>query len=432
MSRATANRLETRPATTSPSTAVHVQRDLLPDVIISVYYTLVRSFSLALTFTPFASVRPCSGRYIFCSETLQHREQKRLSASLRPGATYFRQLRQALSDLRTLLMGLSLSGLEQTDDADFFEGIINTIVDHRQSGGAIRDVVLYSNGAGLARSTTAERLLPLLREVSRVEFSRHSNQQDRNDAIMRFRPDVAVAEQAVFEQVVQDAHAFSHVRLVCVVQHGGVDDAATVMSNLRWAAELGVKDVVFRELSRLGDTYKANRTLPLVEERRVGIEGLFEGVHQELKLLHMVDGYYYWNVACTFEDMRVNKSTPPTWFRSLSSTRTELSARTGTPTERSSNAMRDHLQVAKWVAQSAPALLVGSVALRLLHGETRVPNDVDFVVPFSSLDPIASALMAKGYAWQSWENSVSRPSPRTHFKDASTCADITSRCLCWT
>lgn len=72
--------------------------------------------------------------------------------------------------------------------------------------------------------------------------------------------------------------------------------------------------------------------------------------------------------------------------------------------------MRDaHLQVARWVAQSAPALLVGSVALRLLHGETREPNDVDFVVPVSSLDRITAALMAKGYAWKSWERSVQPP-----------------------
>lgn len=264
-----------------------------------------RTFSPALTFTPFASARPCSGRCIFCSETLQHREQKRLSASLRPGPRYFSQLRQAFADLRTLPIGLSLSGLEQTDDADFFEGIIDTIVDHRRSGGSIRDVVLYSNGAGLARSTTGDRLLPRLAEVNRVEFSRHSNVRERNDAIMRFRPGVAVAEQAVFEEVVRDAHAFAHVRLVCVVQQGGIDDASTLMSYLRWAAKLGVKDVVFRELSRLGDTYRPNRTLRLVEERRVGIEGLFEGVHHELEALHVVDGYYYWNVACAFEGMRV-------------------------------------------------------------------------------------------------------------------------------
>ncbi|MFK8001273.1 MAG: hypothetical protein AB8H86_16885 [Polyangiales bacterium] len=71
--------------------------------------------------------------------------------------------------------------------------------------------------------------------------------------------------------------------------------------------------------------------------------------------------------------------------------------------------MREHLQVARWVAQSAPALLVGSVALRLLHGETRAPNDVDFVAPLTSLDGIAAALMTKGYTWKSWERSVEPP-----------------------
>ena len=264
-----------------------------------------RPFSPALTFTPFASVRPCSGRCVFCSETLQHRAQKRQSASLRPGLNYFAQLGQALFDLRALPMGLSLSGLEQTDDADFFEGIMDAIAAHRRGGGRVVDVVLYSNGSGLVRATTGQRLLPRLSEVTRIELSRHSNEQGRNDAIMRFRPDVAVAEQAVFEEVARDAQRQTHVRLVCVVQQGGVDDAPSVMAYLRWAASLGVKDVVFRELSRLGDTYKPNRTLRVVEARRVGIEGLFEGVHREVDLNHVVDGYYYWNVACDYGDMRV-------------------------------------------------------------------------------------------------------------------------------
>lgn len=200
---------------------------------------------------------------------------------------------------------MSLSGLEQTDDADFFEGILDAIGAHQDTGGAIRDVVLYSNGAGLVRETTGARLLPRLAEVTRIEFSRHSDRQDRNDAIMRFRPGVAVAAQDAFEQAVRDAQEHTHVRLVCVVQHGGVDDAETVMSYLRWAASLGVKDVVFRELSRIGTKYRENRTLRLVEERRTSIESLLQGVHAKLSLQHVVDGYYYWNVAASLGDMRV-------------------------------------------------------------------------------------------------------------------------------
>lgn len=71
--------------------------------------------------------------------------------------------------------------------------------------------------------------------------------------------------------------------------------------------------------------------------------------------------------------------------------------------------MSDHRRVAGWVAECAPALLVGSVALRLLHGETRIPNDVDFIAPLSSLDAITEALTAQGYTWKNWDRAVAPP-----------------------
>ncbi|MEM9067205.1 MAG: hypothetical protein AAGE52_01825, partial [Myxococcota bacterium] len=195
----------------------------------------VRTFATPLTLTPFASAQPCSARCTFCSETLQHREGVRLSASLRPGPRYFAQLRTALRDLRDLPFGFSLSGLEQTDNADFFEGVLDAIREHRDCGAPIENVVLYSNGSGLAAETTGARLLPRLFEVTRIELSRHAVAAESNQAIMRFRPGVAVAETETFVRVAQDALAKTHVRLVCVIQQGGVWNEETLRAYLSWA-----------------------------------------------------------------------------------------------------------------------------------------------------------------------------------------------------
>lgn len=268
-----------------------------------------RAFASPITFTPFASVRPCSARCTFCSETLQHRESQRLSASLRPGPRYFAQLAAALRDLREVPLGMSLSGLEQTDDADSFEGVLDAIGVHR-SEGAVTDVVLYSNGSGLTEATTGARLLPRLSELTRVELSRHSSVQAANDAIMRFRPDVPVASMERFAEVARGAAEFTHVRLVCVIQRGGVDDSESLFAYLRWAHSLGVRDVVFRELSRLGTLYRPNRTLRLIEEGRVSIESLFRAaVGRDLVPVRATAGYYYWNVECAFEDATVTFET---------------------------------------------------------------------------------------------------------------------------
>lgn len=269
-----------------------------------------RTFALPLTLTPFASARPCSARCTFCSETLQHRDATRLSASLRPGPRYGDQLRAVLRDLRELPIGFSLSGLEQTDDADYFETVLDAVRDHRDVA-PVDDVVLYSNGSGLARETTGARLLPRLSELTRVELSRHAATQGANDAIMRFRPEVPVSRIEIFEQVARDALDHTHVRLVCVVQRGGVWDLTTLQAYLRWARSLGVRDVVFRELSRLGDLYRPNRTLRLVEEGRVAIESLIAPALEwdELHPERLTAGYYYWNLRARWHEIQVTFET---------------------------------------------------------------------------------------------------------------------------
>ena len=180
-----------------------------------------------VTFTPFASVRPCSARCVFCSETLWHKDARILSASLRPGPSYFDGLAAVLDALRGL-PSVSLSGLEATDDADWLCRVLDQIDERAGAAGGLvlEEKVLYSNGAGLARETTGARLLPRLKEfgLTRVEASRHHHTQAGNDAVMRFRPGKAIRALEVFERTVADILRHVPVRLVCVVQKGGVDD----------------------------------------------------------------------------------------------------------------------------------------------------------------------------------------------------------------
>lgn len=271
------------------------------------------TFALPITLTPFASARPCSARCRFCSETLVHRATTRLSATLRPGPGYFDAFERALRGLRGLPVGLSLSGLESTDDADWFTTVL-AILSHWQDTSPVTERVLYSNGAGLAPSTTGRRLGAALAAfgLDRFEMSRHAADPDQNHLIMRFRKGVAVRNQGVWESAVRAASRIAPVRLVCVVQRGGVDSAAGVQRYLELADRLGVDDVVFRELSRLGDEYKPGATTRYVASARVGIEELLDGVlagGPDWEPERITAGYYYWNlrlrwrgrVAVTFE-----------------------------------------------------------------------------------------------------------------------------------
>jgi len=259
-----------------------------------------RTFALPITFTPFASARPCSARCRFCSETLVHRATTRLSATLRPGPSYFDALEGALSELQGLPLGLSLSGLESTDDADWFTTVL-AILRHWQRTSPVTERVLYSNGAGLAPSTTGGRIGTALASLGldRFEMSRHAADPAQNQHIMRFRKGVSVREQGVWESAVRLASAIAPVRLVCVVQRGGVEDAEGVRRYLELADRLGVDDVVFRELSRLGDEYRAGATTRYVAAARVPIEDLLADVlppDREWEPERITAGYYYWNV----------------------------------------------------------------------------------------------------------------------------------------
>jgi hypothetical protein len=270
-----------------------------------------RRFVLPITLTPFASVRPCSARCVFCSETLVPSDATLLSAALRPSGGYFAAFASALVELRSLPMGISLSGLEATDHVPWLFTVLDSLAAHEAAGGRLTQKILYSNGAGLADADEAESLVQRLVRfgLTRAELSRHHDHAESNQRIMRFREGVSVERQQVFEQVVAALMGRIHVRLVCVVQHGGVDSLAGVRRYLDWARDLGVSDVVFRELSRLGDRYRPNATFARIASTRIPIEAFLQEVWPDagslaagFALAGGKQGYYYWNLRLRYRD----------------------------------------------------------------------------------------------------------------------------------
>jgi hypothetical protein len=270
------------------------------------------------TFTPFASARPCSARCRFCSETLVDEEATTLSATLRPGPGYAAELRAALAALRGVPLGLSLSGLEATDDEDWLHAVLDEVLAHEAAGGEWTDKVLYSNANGFAQELAGRRLLRRLEEegLDRVEISRHHPVARRNQQIMRFRDDARVRDAEDFARAVSAAVDHVPLRFVCVLQRGGVSDLAGALAYIRWARSLGVRDVVFRELSRLGDRYVDNAPRRYVAQSRAPIEELLDELWPEGRKPaagfvpeELVAGYYYWNLAGSVGDVRVTFET---------------------------------------------------------------------------------------------------------------------------
>lgn len=262
--------------------------------------------SLPVTFTPFASAKNCSARCVFCSETLIFKEASRLSASIRPDAGYFAGLQKALKALKGLRIGISLSGLESTDDPDWLLQTIALLSDFEAST-QVDEKVLYTNASGLAQRTHGKILIPALRafKLTRAEISRHHFDSAQNNRIMRFRDPNGVALQSEFEPTLKLVLADIHVRLVCIVQVDGIATAEDVCHYLEWASALGVNDVVFREFSRTHDLYQANSTLKTIESKRVDIEELMKSSftdNSDFEGVELVNGYYYSNLRCRWRD----------------------------------------------------------------------------------------------------------------------------------
>lgn len=267
-----------------------------------------RRVAQPITFTPYAAARPCSARCAFCSENLRETGAGRAAATLRPRADYFDALRGALAQLRGLPLSYSLSGLETSDDPAWCLSMLDALDAAARDGVPVDERVLYSNGAGFARAHGDTLLEAFSRfGLSWVELSRHHPDPARNQAIMRFRPGEPVAGEAAFAAVARRLRERVPLRLVCLVQRVGIDDADGIAAYLRWAATLGAGTVIFREFSRLDDGYRDNATRRYLDAARVPMPALVEAVlasplRTALTPVERTAGYYFDNLRLRHRD----------------------------------------------------------------------------------------------------------------------------------
>lgn len=261
-----------------------------------------------ITFTPYAAARPCSARCTFCSENLRETGTGRAAATLRPRVDHFDALRRALAQLRGLPLSYSLSGLETTDDADWCLRMLDALDAAARDGVPVDERVLYSNGAGFAQAH-GDALLDAFSRfgLSWVELSRHHPDAARNQTIMRFRAGEPIADSDAFAAVARRLRDRMPLRLVCLVQRGGIDDADGVAAYLRWAATLGADTVIFREFSRLDGGYRDNATRRHLDAARVPMPALAEAVlasplRAALTPVERTAGYYFDNLRLRHRD----------------------------------------------------------------------------------------------------------------------------------
>jgi hypothetical protein len=273
-----------------------------------------------LTFTPYANPTPCTARCAFCSEELLRVDGDRLTAhrTIEDHGRYFAGLDRAWRELEGFPMGLSLSGLEASSDGAWLLSLLALLDRH---DALLPTRVLYSNGSGLCSD---DRLLPALARArfDRVELSRAHFDAKINQRIMRFNLGEPVRGAEAFARTVRRAQVEGvPVRLVCILNTDGVCTIEQVEDYLSHARALGVRSVVFRELSVLGDRYHDSRHSRWIDARRASVRALMERIapsdgadecHPTLSnvrdgwaLEGVTAGYYYYNEVYRREGVEV-------------------------------------------------------------------------------------------------------------------------------
>ena len=266
-----------------------------------------------LTFTPFANAVRCNAHCAFCSEELLRHEGHQLTAKrlIDDYPAYFARLGEVLRPLAGFPLGLSLSGLEATAEPRWLRELLACLTGLEGEGLVFDEKVLYSNGSGLA---TSPDLALALQDfgLARVELSRCHDDEAVNQPIMRFNRNQPVWRNAVYEALLGWLPRHLTVRNSCILTRPGIATVPDVERYLAWAAGLGVRQVVFRELSRLEGSYLPNAFTDWIEQNRVPIEPLLTAVVPALEAPRpgweyagSTFGYYYYNEHYRYQGIEV-------------------------------------------------------------------------------------------------------------------------------
>ena len=256
-----------------------------------------------MTFTPFANPTKCNAHCRFCSEELQRKHQKELTALnvINDYDQYFEALVKVLEDLSQIdNIGLSLSGLEATSDPIWLLRFLDAISIENKIPD-FDEKVLYTNSTGLYKHPD---LVYALKEAKfdRLEISRCHYDDKVNQKIMYINRNEPVHQNEAYEKMIHHVQQHLHIKNSCILTQIGVNSVVEVEHYLDWIMSLGVKEVVFRELSRLDDNYIENKTKIWAEENRVPIDLILDGIMKDLDsqktnwaYQHSKVGYYYYN-----------------------------------------------------------------------------------------------------------------------------------------
>ncbi len=126
---------------------------------------------------------------------------------------------------------------------------------------------------------------------------------------MYFNRNEPVYQNSHYEKLIRNISKQLHIRNSCILTQAGISSIENIEQYLDWVHELGVREVVFRELSKVDENYVSNPTRLWVDANKVSIDTILESVMPSLiqkrpdwEYTHSKTGYYYYNESFRYKN----------------------------------------------------------------------------------------------------------------------------------
>lgn len=256
-----------------------------------------------ISFTPYI-YNSCSASCKFCSEKLVRNGMAMICEEV--AADYTKRLMDILAGLKDQEVFLSISGKEPSESCVFLENIMNCVGCFEEKGGKITEKVMYSNLSGFVQNMPKLEKILKSGKVTRIECSRHHYDEEINQSIMCFQ-ESAIKQNKVLADIIRKLRSFIPVKMVCVLQKSGISSLEEVKKYIEFAGEMGISDLVFRELAMFDNSVEKGSTADYIMENRIELmDILTELAPEAFELVRIVEGYYYFSFQYRYQNKNVS------------------------------------------------------------------------------------------------------------------------------
>lgn len=252
------------------------------------------------------SAQSCNARCRFCVEELRPASRGVELATQKSveldDERYFSRLDAVIDALRPLNPSVSVTGGEPSKDPR-----LPDILRHLAAHG-MRKRTMTTNGSGLLDLRQGRSMIDWITSthVQHLNISLAHPDPLRNARLMLLQDGLTLAQ---LREIVQHARrASTRVRLSCVLLREGVRTVADIEDYLAFAADLGVDQVIFRQLM-LTDraTSTENFVVRYGDSQRVPLEPLLDEISSlhQFQFQRQILGYYYYVEVWRYGAMHV-------------------------------------------------------------------------------------------------------------------------------